>query len=110
MSQLKNPFPDIAEATSAAGKILSLNADLFLVHQELKAVYQIKRVIGLVVGLICFNFLILSTVYWLGMGLHERGWSFFSLATLSFLIFGGLTAISASVALQNNKTQRENKR
>src|SRR4051794_3075512 len=100
MPSLESPFPHIAEATDAATKILALQADLFLLNQELKTLRQIKRAIWLGVGFILLNLLLTLTFFWIEMGLHENGWSSFSLALLTLVFFGILAAASALMALR----------
>lgn len=89
MPPFEDPIPSIMEATDAATKILSLERDLFVLKQELRTINQIKRAILAGAALILLNLLLTLTFYWLEMGLHERGWSSFILALISFVFFGG---------------------
>jgi len=93
MTPFKNPASSIAEAANAATKILTLQTQLFLASQELKALRQVKRAIGVGIGLLLFNLMITLTFYWVEMELYERGWSPLILALISLLSFGILTAV-----------------
>ena len=102
MPPLENPFPKLAEAADAATRIVSLQTDLFLLKQELRTIRQIKRIIWVAAGLILLNLLLTLTFFWIQTGLHESGWSAFSLAFMSFLFFGILTLITGTAAFRLN--------
>jgi hypothetical protein len=88
MLRFENPFTDIAEATDAMAKMITLQKDLFVLTQELKTLRQLKRTLWLGAGLITLNLLLFFTFFWIQMSLHEAGWSAVSLAIISALFFG----------------------
>lgn len=100
MSALKNPIAEISEATDAATKILTLQADLFLLKQEVKTLRQIRKAVFFGISLIFLNLTLIFTFYWLGMSLHEQGWSASSLMVLSFFIFGAFSVFAALYAIK----------
>jgi len=108
-----NPLLDIPfnlmEASDAAAKIISLQKDLFVLNQEIKTLRQIKRSLYLIASLICLVTLLILTFYWIGEGLHENGFSPFTLALLSALFFGLLIGVFLSLARQK-PSQKTNKR
>ncbi len=93
MPRLENPIPDMMEATDAVAKIISLHTEQFLLNQELKTLKQIKRTLWVGASLIFLNMLLSFAFYWFEIGLHEAGWSPFSLALLSITFFGVFISI-----------------
>ena len=91
--RFENPIPDILEATDAAAKIVSIQSNLFVLQQELKTLRQLKRTLWIGASLIFLNLLLTLSFYWLGVGLHEKGWSANSLALLCILVFGGIIGL-----------------
>lgn len=89
---LQTSFSRIAEATDASTRILRLQADLFLLKQEVKAVQQLQRAFLVGTALLLMNLALTLTFLWIGMGLRDSGWSPFGLALLCFITFGSLTA------------------
>lgn len=106
MALSENPFPKLADAADAASQIISLQSRLFFLNQELRAVQQIKRMVGFASGLVFLNMLLTLTFFWIQTGLHERGWSAFQLAFLSFLFFGVLIVISGLAAFRMSKAAK----
>lgn len=90
MAFLNKPFHHLNEVTDAAAKIVSLQADLFLLKQEIKTLRQIKRAMWLGGSLLAVNLMLILTLYWLEMTLYEMGWSSLALALLSFLALGAI--------------------
>lgn len=91
MAFLNKPFHHLNEVTDAAAKIVSLQADLFLLKQEMKTLRQIKRAMWLGGSLLALNLMLLLTLYWLEMTLYEMGWSSLGLALLSFFVLGSIS-------------------
>ena len=107
MLGFQNPLPDIAEATDAAGKMISLQADLFLLRQELKAIQHVRKMIWFGVSLASLAIMLLLVSYWIGMTLHEQGWSYLHLAFLSTLVYGGFALLTASTAKATSTQPRK---
>lgn len=101
MSEVKNPIPSFLEATDAAAKVIRLQRDLFLLDQELKTIRQIRRTLWLGLSVILMHLFLTFVFYWLGMALHEIGWSSISLAGISGLFFGVLILLAVLASIRS---------
>ena len=102
---MRNPLPDLLEATDAAAKLLTIGRDLAVLKAELKAARQAKRV-GWTVAVLLFSaLLVLFTYAWATVALHESGWSAESLTLVSLILFGGMAVLSAFAALRYGKPE-----
>jgi hypothetical protein len=97
-----NTLPFLAEATEAATQVVTLETELFLLNQELKTLRQVKRTIWTGMGLLLFTLLIAFTLYWVQVGLYDRGWSAFTLAFTSLIFFGLLASLASWAATRKN--------
>ena len=107
MSVFQNSIPKFIEAADAATRMMKLRRDLLILEQELKTVRQVKRGVWLGASLLLFNLLLFLTLFWLGMGLHENGWSAYALAGLTFLVLGLLVFLSLLTAYRVGKAPLE---
>lgn len=103
MSRFKNPIPDILEASEAAARIISLQADLFMLNQELKTLRQLKKTLWIGGSVMLMNVLLTLSFFWLGEGLHEAGWSPYVLAVTCAVFFGLFIGIFLTLALKRDE-------
>lgn len=103
MVKPENIISQVAKATDAATRLLSLQSELFLLNQERKATQQIKKAMWICSSLIFFTILIVFTTFWVEVGLHENGWPAWSLGLTSFVWFGLLTALCVFCAFRRPK-------
>jgi predicted PurR-regulated permease PerM len=108
--RLQNPLTHLVQAADAASKVLSIQAELFVLNQELRTLRQIKRGIWAGIGLLCFALLISFTLYWVQIALHERGWSALSLAMISFIFFGILCGVALYTAIRVGQEPPDNQK
>lgn len=102
MLQLENPYPKFVEMTEAATKLLSYEADLFLLNQELRAISQLKRIAAIVIGFIFLNLTLTLAAVCFAFGLHENGWSAYTLALVFFFFFILFAAMTFALAFRVN--------
>ena len=88
MSQINNPFPRIAEATDAATKVVGIQAELFVLEQELRTMKKLRAFCGVVVSGLFGVLALIFTTFWVTSGLHENGWGSYQLALLTAGVFG----------------------
>jgi hypothetical protein len=101
---LQSPISKIAIATDTASRILKLHMELFILKQEMKAIRQLQRVFFLAVSLLFFNLFLTLGFQWIAFGLHEKGWTSFQLALLSWLVFGSLSIAAITLALSQKSS------
>jgi hypothetical protein len=100
LKYIENPIPHIQAAQEAASRVIDLERQLLTLKAENAAIHQAKRIsFGVTAGVFAI-FAFLFCFGWLSVALHEGGMPPTSLALLSFLLFGILSACFGLLAMR----------